>query len=280
MRKNIFGLIGYTVLKCNDKLVLVMADMHDKLPQCNVDYYKVSDWLKSKSIIADILLEEVPRVKGTLLEELWSTSEHTQDLKKLYLNNIDIIKPIDIRNNYVLYSWELFNKNEQSHNIFFYEYLIPINMFFSLNDKILKTNISVYDVNYLKNNLLGIYFLLIKYNYKEYLQKYTKYLYEKINNIIDNKQIFLDFNEMLHTIIEWYAIANIINSNKNKAIIHTGLSHSHKIVYYLQKIFTYKIIDEQGITNIRNLNNPITSCFLLPNEIANQFGGFNRLYKK
>jgi hypothetical protein len=85
---------------------------------------------------------------------------------------------------------------------------------------------------------------------------------------------------MLHTIIEWYAIANIINSNKNKAIIHTGLAHSHKIVYYLQKIFNYKIIDEQGITNIRNLNNPITSCFLLPNEIANQFGGFNRLYKK
>jgi hypothetical protein len=150
MRKNIFGLIGYTVLKCNDKLVLIMADRHDNLPPCNVDYNKVSDWLKSKFDVADILLEEVKRTNNTELGELWATSEHTQELKELYLDNVNVVIPIDIRNSYIPYSWELYDKNEQGHNIFFYQYLSYINKFFSLKDDKLRKQISLYDINYLK----------------------------------------------------------------------------------------------------------------------------------
>jgi hypothetical protein len=274
MRKNIFGLIGYTVLKANDKLVLVMADRHDNLPPCNVDYNKVSDWLKSKFNVADVLLEEVKRSKDVELGELWATSEHTQELKDLYLDNTNIVIPIDIRNNYIPYSWELFDKNEMGHNIMFYQYLSSINRFFSLNDSRLRKQIPFYDIGYLKTNLLGIYFLLIKYNYKDYVKKYTKYLYEKMDDIIDNKKMFLEFNDILHSILEWYSIAMIINSHKNKVIIHTGLAHSEKIVYYLQRIFNYKIIDEQGSTQVIDLNKPVASCFLLPSDISKQFGGF------
>jgi hypothetical protein len=276
MRKNIFGLIGYTVLKCNDKLVLIMADRHDNLPPCNVDYNKVSDWLKSKFDVADILLEEVKRTKNNVLGELWATSEHTQDLKNLYLDNANnnVIKPIDIRNNYIPYSWELYDKNEIGHNIIYYQFLSHINKFFSLKDEKLKAQIPLYNINYLKHNVLGIYFLLIKYNYKDYVEKYKHHLYANINDIIDNKKIFLEFNDILHSILEWYAIAETINSTKNKIIIHTGLAHSEKIVYYLQRIFNYEIIDEQGTNTIGDLTRPVTSCFLLPSEIAAQFGGF------
>ena len=91
---------------------------------------------------------------------------------------------------------------------------------------------------------------------------------------IDNKKIFLEFNDILHSILEWYAIAETINSTKNKIIIHTGLAHSEKIVYYLQRIFNYEIIDEQGTNTIGDLTRPVTSCFLLPSDIATQFGGF------
>jgi len=293
MRKNIFGLIGYTVLsnvsnnnkmgnkmvnemgnEMGNKMVLVMADRHDDLPPCNVDYNKVSEWLKSKFNIADILLEEVKRDKDTELGELWATSEHTQELKELYLNNTNTVIPIDIRNNYIAYSWELYDKNEVGHNIMFYQYLIPINKFFSLTDDKFKKNISLYDVNYLKNNLLGVYFLIIKDNYRNFLNKYKDYLYEKIDNLINNTKIFLDFNNLLHSLLEWYSVALLIYSTKNRIIIHTGLAHSSKIVYFLQTIFNYKIIDEQGVNKLKDLNKPITSCFLLPSDIAKQFGGF------
>ena len=281
MRKNIFGLIGYTILSSNNKMdnkmVLVMADRHDDLPPCNVDYNKVSDWLKSKFNIATILLEEVKRNDDTELGELWTTSEHTQELKELYLNNTNIVIPIDIRNNYIIYSWELYDKNEMGHNIMFYQYLIPINRFFSLKDDELRKNIPLYNVDYLKNNLLGVYFLIIKYNYKDYIYKYKDYLYDNINNIINNKKIFLEFNNLLHSILEWYTIAMTLYSSKDRVIIHTGLAHSSKIVYFLKTIFNYKTIDEQGITKLSDLDKPVTSCFLLPSDIANQFGGFSKI---
>ena len=93
-------------------------------------------------------------------------------------------------------------------------------------------------------------------------------------NIIDNKRMFLEFNEILHSILEWYSVAMIINSHLNKVIIHMGLAHSEKIIYYLQRIFNYKIIDKQGTNRVNDLNKPVTSCFLLPSDIAKQFGGF------
>jgi len=69
----------------------------------------------------------------------------------------------------------------------------------------------------------------------------------------------------------------IVNSHKNKVIIHTGLAHSEKIVYYLESIFNYNIIDKQGTNKVKDLAKPVTSCFLLPSDISKQFGGFSKL---
>ena len=66
-----------------------------------------------------------------------------------------------------------------------------------------------------------------------------------MDDIIDNKKMFLEFNDILHSILEWYSIAMIINSHKNKVIIHTGLAHSEKIVYYFTNNFIIK--DDQTI---------------------------------
>ena len=82
--KNIYGTIGYTVLKnisTNNKII-ILADMHDTLPSCT-NQTNISDWFKSKFKSSKILLEEVPR-EGFKLEELWPQSPHTQELKKLF----------------------------------------------------------------------------------------------------------------------------------------------------------------------------------------------------
>ena len=83
--KNIYGTIGYTVLKnpnTNNKII-ILADMHDKLPEC-VNQTNISNWFESKINSSKILLEEVPRDNVTL-HELWSESPHTQNLKNLFL---------------------------------------------------------------------------------------------------------------------------------------------------------------------------------------------------
>ena len=103
MDTNIHGLIGYTILinKKLNKQVLVMADRHDELKECEEQSIKIAEWLKTKFHTSNILLEEVER-NGNELQELWDSSSHTQDLKNLYLNNIDIVVPIDIRNDLII----------------------------------------------------------------------------------------------------------------------------------------------------------------------------------
>jgi len=276
MNTRIFGLIGYSILSDTNKLVLVMADKHDSLPPCNYDYHNISSWLETKFNKSDILLEEVER-NNNKLQELWSSSQHTQDLKHLYLNNVKIIIPIDIRNNYIPFSWETFNINE--NDIFLYQYLIPINTFFCIQDHKLATKFKYYNITILKNTPLGNYFLLLKKEYAKFINKYIAYLYHRISEIIDKQHNILeDFNTILHSILEWYTIARIIYSNNQTIIVHTGLAHSEKIIYYLQKMFEFHVIDSQGINKIEQLNNNITSCFLLPSDINYQFGGYHNNY--
>lgn len=278
MNTRVFGFIGYSILSDTNKLVLVMADKHDSLPPCNYDYDNISSWLETKFNKSDILLEEVERTNNKL-QELWSSSQHTQDLKNLYLNNVKIIIPIDIRNNYIPFSWETFDINEIGNNIFLYQYLISVNTFFSMQDHKLAQKFKYYNTTILKNTPLGNYFLLLKKEYGNFINKYNIYLYKNISEIINKYYYILEeFNNILHSILEWYSIARTIYSNKQTIIIHTGLAHSEKIIYYLQKLFEFHIIDSQGINRIEELNNNnITSCFLLPSDINYQFGGYRNI---
>ena len=47
MTKNIYGTIGYTILKNDNHNVIVFADMHDQLLDCN-NNITISNWLKNK----------------------------------------------------------------------------------------------------------------------------------------------------------------------------------------------------------------------------------------
>lgn len=271
MTEQIFGLIGYTILEKNNKKVLVMADRHDALPPCNYDYVSVAEWMKTKFNTSNILLEEVERSPEHTLRELWDTSIHTQELKNLYLNNTNIVIPIDIRNNYIPYSWEIFNKDDKDHDITVGQYLENMNTFFTLKCNKLRKQIKIYNSSSLRKTALGRYYLMIKKEYRKFIDTNKNYLTQKMKDVNRHK-IFNTFNDILHGILEWYSIAIIINSNKN-SIIHTGLAHSEKIVKYLQELFGYKVIDSQGTNTMDQLNQSGLSCFALPSDLNKQFGG-------
>ena len=160
--KNLYGTIGYTILKNNqtNNKVIVFADRHDNLPQCD-NKTNIAEWFKQKMHSSKILLEEVPR-DSVELEELWSDSEHTQDLKNLYLSNSQEINGLDIRPLLIPFSWELSNNTEPVHNIITRKYLKKIDKFFQLSNSYLIENLPNYNVEKLKGTKLGIHFLLIK----------------------------------------------------------------------------------------------------------------------
>ena len=75
----VIGAVGYTILD-NDKIkIMIIADMHDVREKCG-DIF-ISDWIKQQKNFK-LLLEEVPQT-DTKLKELWGSSPHTTNLRKL-----------------------------------------------------------------------------------------------------------------------------------------------------------------------------------------------------
>ena len=159
----IYGTIGYVFLKKDNRKVIVLSDQHDKLPSCE-DKINIAEWFKQKFNTSKILLEEVPREDNKLIE-LWESSPHTQELKKLYLDHTQIINGMDIRPFMIPFSWEVLNQieiNTNDYDITMLEYLNEIDNFFSLQNSYIITNLSNYNVHFLKNSSLGKHFILIK----------------------------------------------------------------------------------------------------------------------
>ena len=79
--------------------------------------------------------------------------------------------------------------------------------------------------------------------------------------------------------MEFYIIFNIFKPNidTKNIIIHTGLIHSEKIIFWLTKLYSCKIIEEKGITNLENIDTlPITSgCLKLSKSIDKQLSTKN-----
>ena len=172
---NISGSIGYSYLSNGKIKVLILSDMHSKLPYCNNNEgIFVSDWL-NKKYKSKVLLEEVPRT-GTVLKELWPESPHTQKLKNLYLNS-RVIDGIDIRPFLIPFSWELFLDNQidkikkdELSKVKLIEYLSIISKFFSLkHDYFIKNLGKIYTKEFLNYNDLGKHFLKLKEETKKYL---------------------------------------------------------------------------------------------------------------
>ena len=124
---NINGSIGYSFLSDKKYNILILADIHSELPYCKTDGIFISEWLDNKKT-SKLLLEEVPRI-NIKLQELWSTSEHTQKLKEIYIKKNDIIHGVDIRPFLLPMSWEIIESDE---SIILKDYIKLINDFFTL----------------------------------------------------------------------------------------------------------------------------------------------------
>jgi hypothetical protein len=262
---NVYGTIGFTFLKNkSNRYILVLADMHSALPYCKESSTKISDWLFSKLSKTNVLLEEVPRDESIKLQELWSDSEHTQDLKNLFLKNNKIIQAVDIRPYLIPFSWEMIKLTEP--NIKLNEYIKLINDFFILNlinNKKIIINKQIYEQ-----------FTILKNTYLEFKNSINDHLHKNIKEIYDQKQyILVRISEILDHIMELY-ILNKIKKNLNKNIIlHTGLAHSQEIIEWLDKLYNYDILEKQGTNTLNNITDLDVShgCLRIPHYIDHIF---------
>jgi hypothetical protein len=276
----IYGSIGYVFLKKNNRKIIVLSDQHDTLPSCE-NNINIAEWFKTKFDTSKILLEEVPREDNKLLE-LWQSSPHTQELKKLFLTNTNIIHGMDIRPFMIPFSWEVLdqiNVDNKDYDLDMIDYLVEIDKFFSLENSYIITNLPNYNVHFLKNTLLGKHFILIKNNYNNYLQLLDNYnlFNKKIKYINKNYNKHLStVNNLLDDIMEWYICAQIELYNNRSIIIHAGLAHTDKIINLLKKHYEFIVIEEYGINSLENARiEPRNGCIELKSEINNQFGGKN-----
>lgn len=272
--KYIYGTIGYTVLKninFNNKII-ILADMHDTLPNCT-NQTSISNWFKTKFKSSKILLEEVPR-EDLELEELWSNSPHTQELKKLFINNPQLIHAIDIRPQLIPFSWELIT--EMENDISLKNYIDDINKFFCLKLTYFIKKLVNYNKNKLPHTKLGKHFMIIKKNYGLFLQKYKNYINYTIKQIYWQKsKILYQLNDILDEIMEWYICANIMLNELQPIILHTGLIHSEKVIKWLTTHYNYIIVNKYGINTLNEtlLSPNMSGCIQLPMDIDKQFGG-------
>jgi hypothetical protein len=271
----IYGTIGYTTLfnQITKKKILIFADMHDNLKKCN-DYIDIVDWLKVKIKTSKILLEEVNRENNEVIE-LWKTSQHTQNLKELFLKNKNI-KPVDIRPILIPFSWEILNMKNDSYinsikKIILFDYLKLLDDFYCLKNQYLVKILKNYNIDFLTNSDIGIHFLKIKKKYKMFIVNNSKYLgftiydlYNKNINLLEN------INNLLDHIMEWYICANIILIDKS-IILHTGLFHSENVINLLINNYNYKINNKKGINNLKDIDKIKDGCIYISSDINSDF---------
>jgi len=272
---SIYGSIGYTLLSNYNQTpeyILVLADMHSQLPYCS-NFQRISEWLLSKSANSNILLEEINR-GDVKLKELFDDSDHTQDLKKMYLTNTEVINAIDIRPLLIPFSWELLDLDDKI-DIKLLQYLEIIENFFIFNHTKIKEYLGkVYSLEYINNNRsIKLHFNTIKKMYKIYKNKYEKFMDTSLAVILkENKNILDEINFHLDNIMELYTILKIFTDNKN-VIIHSGLMHSEKIVDWLINVYNYNIELKYGVNNFENIDKikKQTGCFMIPQIINKKF---------
>jgi hypothetical protein len=289
----ISGSIGYIHLKNDNNHILLLSDNHSSTNYCtnyctNDNSQFISKWLLTKNNTENskVLLEEVPRIKGSELLELWPYKQHTQELKDLYLNqkiNNKQIEGIDIRSLLIPFNLEYIEERE---NINIIDYLKLLNSFFELKHEYFIENIrDVYtDIN---NEQLNNHFLELKHDYDNLKKQYDK---KNINEEFKNK-----LDELLSSIMEWYTIAKIFYNNKlgiNKFIVHAGLFHTTNLNKILISSYGYKEINSDGIIDIKKIKddddiidiNEIkdddNNCLKIPSHTNSQFGGYDKKYRK
>lgn len=272
---NIYGTIGFTLL-CNEKRhqVLIFADSHNNLDICP-NNISIDKWLEKKMTTSLILLEEVNR-NGVELGELFSSSLHTQKLKQLFMNNQNDIIPVDIRPEYIPYSWILVKDEKSLHSENMSNYIKNVYDFFLLNDKKMKKKIPNYVYNILNDEYICRHFYMLQKKFYIFVKKYKNVIDSRIIDIINqNSECLEEFDNILDSIMEWYIIYNIYSNNNNKnVIVHAGLAHTDNIIKILVSLYDYKIKEQEGINKLID-GNPKKDygCVNIKNKIDVQFGG-------
>ena len=278
----IYGTIGFVFLTKGQNKIIVLADQHDTLPECD-NKINIAEWFKKKFNTSKILLEEVPRENNKLIE-LWQQSPHTQELKKLYLENPTIISGMDVRPFMIPFSWEILDDvdiSNNDYNITINEYLKDIDNFFTLQNNYIIKNLYNYNLLILRNTLLGKHFLIIKNRFNEFLKDLDNndLINEKIKFFtINHTSKLLSLNNLIDDIMEWYICAQINIYIDKPIIIHAGLAHTTKIIKLLLLHYGYEITHQEGLNDLNNVSfEKRKGCIELPSEIDIQFGGKNKL---
>ena len=241
------GAMGYYLLELPSRIkVLILSDIHDGVTYCpniNNEAIGIADFLKSRKLDNKILLEESTQ-EEVKLKALWPNASHTKALKKLALENDDIIS-FDIRPLLVPFSWELIDVDKSLGNITLLKYLHLIEDFFN-RKSILYTKYIYPEVQKLsiKNKKNSLHLKQLYNQYNEFKTMNKNLLNNNINNISTN--ILEDINDIISHIMEWYIIVLILNSDKN-IIIHTGLAHSSKLILMLTKYYKFNQLEYKGI---------------------------------
>lgn len=267
--ETIYGMVGYTLLGNGNHRIIVMADMHDNMNGCK-NKTDISEWFKSKFGSSEIFLEEVPRDDVKLME-LWSTSDHTQKLKNLYLKNPKIIQPLDIRPMMIPYSWEILSSYDKNYDITLKKYMKQINSFFTLSHDYLVKKLPNYMYGKLKYTKLGNHFLTIKRRYRDYIKRNRSKLKLSMYNV--DHDTLEEINKTLNDIMEWFICAKIMLKSYRPIIIHTGLFHSDNTIDWLVSNYGYNIIKQNGINTIEESDtiDQYTGCIEMDKNISKMF---------
>ena len=201
----IYGAIGYTILYNSDIFkdieILLISDMHEEfIKKCDsIEEITIDKYIKN---LLDkdytIILEEIPNNRE--LEELFPTSNHVKEIRKLFLNNMDKITGIDIRLDIINIT------NIKSNNEILIKKLLNIYKFYLFKNDLFK-HLTLYNKKINKSIIKDYYLKVIKkfknflYYCDDDLYKYPKNICISIwgdnineNQLIIGTQLSIDFD--------------------------------------------------------------------------------------
>jgi hypothetical protein len=266
------GIIGYTILKKDGVTLIIFADSHDGTINCGNNQIYISDYFRDiiKNNNVAILLEEPPRLKNSLLVDIWTESKHTQKLKELYLSCEKYIKGIDIRYLIIPFSWEVESdlKNKTTLN----QYIENFRLFFEFKFEYVKYKLEyLYTEDYCMNSEFKNIFFELHQKFNDLIDKNKEYLSMFISEIvIKNVKLLEKLNEINNKIMEYFAVFKIkkkIINKKNIIIVHAGLYHTTSIINVLKKHFGFEESKKAGVNNINEIyNKNVKSCLKFPTD--------------
>lgn len=272
------GSIGITILSkqfsTGQKIIIILSDSHSHTNYCsfvNKDNKSIGEFfdsIKNKQL----LIEEIPKTnKQILINEMWTDVPHVKEVRKYFLENSKSAEAIDIRFDFVPFTIELANTDEQFKRYLLKDYLSEINLFFngkgSIYEKYFKNffenDLQIFNINGDKSN--DIKKNIVKYfkNMKKFYESFQK-LNDSTLGELDNTILYY-IEILINRIMEFYVTLKLL-STLDTSIIHMGLYHTSNIIDILLKHHKFYIVYQNGINKFPPLvdDNNIISCIKIP----------------